>query len=249
MLAAGELGLGMRVGLGIALIACTLVVPMPVNAAPQAHPDRIVAAAWVEGAYSMTGALGYRDRYFTLYADGRLITPGAPDAHGVESLRQASLAPAESRDMRRALLEATAGVDFGDVPVADVGYTRTRVSVDGRVAHARVNALLMTLGLPDAQRNARERLVDLIDTWKTHPSAPFSPEAFEVQLRTISDPMIQLEWHGPPLPARECARISARTYARFPVTFQQGHAYTYRGKSITVWVRPLLPGESGCPGR
>lgn len=249
MFPARELGLAMRVGLGIALSACALVLPLPANAAPQAHPDRIVAAAWVEGAYSMTGALGYRDRHFTLYADGRLITPGSPDAHGVESLRQASLAPAVSRDMRRALLEATAGVDFGDVPVADVGYTRTRVSVDGRVAHARVNALLMTLGLPDAQRNARKRLVDLIDTWKTHPSVPFTPVAYEVQLRTIDEPMIQLEWPGPPLPARECARISPRTYARFPATFQQGNAYTYRGKSITVWVRPLLPGESGCPGR
>jgi hypothetical protein len=239
----------MRIALGVALSVCALVIPAPVTAAPHAHPDRIVAAAWVEGAYSITGALGYRDRHFTLYADGRLITPGAPDTHGVETLRRASLASAASREMRQALLEATAGVEFGDVPVADVGYTRTRVSVDGQVAHARVNALLMTLGLPDAQRRARERLVELIDSWKAIPSAPFTPAAYEVQIRTVSDPMIQLEWPGPPLPTRECARVSARTYAMFPATFQQGNAYTWRGKSLTVWVRPLLPGESGCPGR
>lgn len=208
--------------------------------------DRVVAAAWVEGGFTITGVLGYRTVLFTLYADGRFITTGDVDAHDVTTYRMARLAPREARAFRLSLMRATSGVDFGDVPVADVGYTRTRVRADGKATWARINALGMDAGLRTDQRQARQRLQALIDQVTARPSRAFEPSAYEIQRMTTDGPQQQLEWPGPTLPDGKCGSISARTYGEFPDSFRQGSAYTWQGEGFTLWVRPLAPGETAC---
>ena len=140
----------------IALALMALAAPGTAEAAP----THVVASAWVEGTYSLPGVLGYRTLHFTLYADGRLLTTGEVDARGVTTYEVARISPRESRRMRELLVRATDGVDFGDVPVADVGYTRTRVVLDGRLTTSLTNALQMDTGLTPAQTQARERRLE-----------------------------------------------------------------------------------------
>ena len=180
----------------IALALMALAAPGTAEAAP----TRVVASAWVEGTYSLSGVLGYRSVHFTLYADGRLITPGVEDEHGVWTYDVTRISPKESRQLRELLVRVTEGVDFGDVPVADVGYTRTRVVLDGRVTTSRTNALGMDTGLTPDQAQARERLRRIIQRVEGVPADPFVPVAYEVRRITRGDPGIQLEWPGPDLP-------------------------------------------------
>ena len=210
--------------------------------------NRVVAAAWVEGGYSIPGSLGYRTALFTLYVDGRLLTSGDVDVHGVPTYRIAQLNPTQSRSLRVSFFRATSGVVFGDVPVADVGYTRTRATMHGVVAWQRINALGMDTGLTSAQRQARQRLQGVIDAAIARPSGAFAPTAYEVRRVRMDDPSIQVQWPGPRLPASECGTIGASAYAAFPAEFGQGSAYTWRGTAFALWVRPLLPGEAGCRG-
>jgi hypothetical protein len=212
----------------------------------EAAPSRVVASAWVEGTYSLPGVLGYRSVHFTLYADGHLLTTGRDDARGVTTYEVAKISPRESRQLRRLLVRATDGIDFGDVPVADVGYTRTRVVLDGRVTTSNTNALEMDTGLTPAQTQARERLRTSIQRFKDVPADPFIPPAYEVRLVVRDEAGIQLEWPGPPLPAGECGQISRADYLAFPDSYRQGDRYTWRGQQFDLWTRPLMPGERAC---
>jgi hypothetical protein len=217
-------------------------------ATAQASPDRVVATSWVQGTYSLSGVLGYSTVNFTLYADGRLFTPGGDDEHGVWAYEIATMTPSESRTLRRALARAIDGVDFGDVPVADVGYTRVRIAIDGRVLRASINALGMDTGLAPEQRRARDRLERIIDRAMDTPSSTFGPDVYEVRLITRGEPGIQLEWPGPALPAGDCGIVSAATYDAFPDSYRQGSHYTSGGRQFEIWTRPLLPGQRACPG-
>lgn len=226
----------------IALALMALAAP----ATAEAAPTRVVASAWVEGTYSLPGVLGYRTLHFTLYADGRLLTTGEDDAKGVTTYEVARISPRESRRMRELLVRATDGVDFGDVPVADVGYTRTRVILDGRLTTSMTNALQMDTGLTPAQTQARERLRRSIQRFEEVPADPFIPLAYEVRRVLRDEPGIQLEWPGPSLPAGACGQISRVDYLAFPDSYRQGGRYTWRGQQFDLWTRPLMPGERAC---
>ena len=237
--------------LALAVLTLTLIgAPGSAHAGPAAppRPDRVVAAAWVEGAFTIPSRLGYRVPVFSLYADGRLLTSGDPDVHGVSTYRLARLSPTEARDLRRSFFDATHDVDFGLVPVADVGYTRTRAHFEGGVAWQRINALGMDTGLTPAQRQARSRLQSIISGAIAVAATPFSPRHYEVRRIQIADPSTQIEWPGPDLPAGDCGRLPAAAYDGFPADFQQGRAYTWQGSSFALWLRPLAPGEKGCRG-
>jgi hypothetical protein len=226
----------------IALALTALAAPGIAEAAP----PRVVASAWVEGTYSLPGVLGYRSVHFTLYADGRLLTAGEVDARGVTTYEVTRISPRESRQLRGLLVRATDGVDFGDIPVADVGYTRTRVILDGRVTTSMTNALQMDTWLTPAQTQARERLRRSIQRFEDVPAGPFIPLAYEVRLVLRDEPGIQLEWPGPSLPASECGQISRADYLAFPDSYRQGGRYTWRGQQFDLWTRPLMPGERAC---
>lgn len=235
----------------IAALAFALVgVPGSAHAASAAapRPDRVVAAAWVEGAFTIPGTLGYRVPVFSLYADGRLLTSGDPDDHDVPTYRIARLSPSGALGLRRSFFDATHNVDFGFVPVADVGYTRTRAHFQGGVAWQRINALGMDTGLSSAQRQARLRLQAVIDQALAIPAHSFSPRHYEVRRIQIGDASAQIEWPGPDLPVGDCGQLSAASYDRFPDDFQQGRAYTWQGESFALWLRPLAPGDTGCRG-
>lgn len=230
-------------------LALALALAIPVLAAPgaaQAAPPRVVASAWVEGTYSLAGVLGYRSVHFTLYADGRLMTAGADDARGVTTYEIARISLRQSRQLRELLVRATDEVDFGDVPVADVGYTRTRVVLDGQVTTSKTNALQMDTGLAPAQIQARERLRRVIQRFEDVPAEPFIPEAYEVRLIERDVPGIQLEWPGPSLPDGDCGQISRADYLDFPADYRQGSRYTWQVRQFDLWVRPLMPGERPC---
>jgi hypothetical protein len=226
----------------IALALTALAAPGVAEAAP----SRVVASAWVEGTYSLPGVLGYRSIHFTLYADGRLLTTGEVDARGVTTFEVTRISLRESRQLRGLLVRATDGVDFGDIPVADVGYTRTRVILDGRVTTSMTNALQMDTWLTPAQTQARERLRRSIQRFEDVPAGPFIPLAYEVRLVLRDEPGSQLEWPGPSLPPGECGQISRADYLAFPDSYRQGGRYTWRGQQFDLWTRPLMPGERAC---
>lgn len=227
-------------------MATVIVVGVNPPRVAEAASDRVVAASWVEGTNSLSGVLGYRTTHFTLYADGRLITPGVDDAHGVPSWRVATVTADANRRLRGSLARAIDDVDFGDIPVADIGYTRVRVVLDGRVLRARINALGMHTGLTEEQRRARERLERIILRAATGSAEPFAPETYEIRRITRGDPGIQLEWPGPALPAGDCGTIPAASYAAFPASYRQGNRYTWRGQQFDLWIRALLPGQRAC---
>ena len=238
----------MRVAL--ALLAAAALVggsAMPALASPP-RADRVVAAAWTAGGFPLPLNPNYRTVHFRLYADGRLVTPNGADVHEVPAYRVAQLPSSGARALRQDLHRATSNVDFGFVPVADVGYTYVRVAHDGRTAYTSINALTMTYGLTRSQREARKRLSALIDSTADISGRAFQPESYEVRRIAADDPTIQLEWTGPDLPATSCGLIAADAYADFPATYRQGNSYTWRGEAFTLWLRPLLPGETGCRG-
>jgi len=230
------------------IVLALAVLALAAPGAAQAAPPRVVASAWVEGTYSLSGVLGYRSVHFTLYADGRLFVPGAEDAHGVWTFDVSRLDRSDIQRLRQALAGAMHDVDFGDVPVADVGYTRVRVIVEGQVVQARINALGMDTGLTDSQREARNRLERIIERATGFAAVPFAAQTYEVRRITRGDPGIQLEWPGPDLPKGDCGTIPAATYAAFPDSYRQGNRYTWRGQQFDLWTRPLMPGQRACPG-
>lgn len=234
-----------------ALIAAATLVGASASPALAGPPrsDRVVASAWTGGGYPLAQNPNFRTVHFRLYADGRLLTASDADRHGVPSYRIAELSSSAARDLRADFHGATSAVDFGFVPVADVGYTHVRVAYEGRTAYTSINALAMTGGLTRDQRASRERLSALIDSTTDGHAREYLPEAFEVRRIAADSPTIQLEWPGPDLPVNACGHLGADAYADFPETFRQGNAYTWRGEAFTLWLRPLLPGETGCRGR
>ena len=185
---------------------------------------------------------------FRLYADGRLITPDGLDIHGVTAYRVAPLTVPASRALRKSIERATRNIDFGFVPVADVGYTHIRVALNGRSTFTRINALSMSTGLTASQTRARQRLQSVISQTGRYAAVPFAVEAFEVRRLDVDGPIAQLEWPGPDLPGETCGTLDADAYAELPTTFQQGSAYTWRGTAFSLWFRPLLPGQEACRG-
>ncbi len=210
--------------------------------------DRVVAAAWDQGGYPLPNTPAYRRVRFTLYADGRLLRPDGEDAHGVTAYAVADLDRSEAMRLRRALSMATAGIDFGIVPVPDAPHTRTRVSLRGREVHATVNALVLDEMITDAQRAARVHLRAVLQRADSFAHQPWAPAAYEVRRLPVDEASIALEWPGPVLPPGECGTIPAEEYGAFPESFAQGNAYTADGRAFALWVRPLLPGQQGCRG-
>ena len=186
---------------------------------------------------------GRRDRDGECHDEVR----GAGEAHGGGTgTRVATLDPAATRDLRRSLAHATDAVDFGDVPVADIPSTQTRVHFRGRIIRANVNALDFDTGLTTAQRHARERLSRVIESAAQVPNSAYEPATYEVGLIVFDDPSIQLEWPGPALPTGTCGTLTSAEYDQFPGGFQQGNAYTSGGRTFSLWLRPLRPGEQAC---
>lgn len=230
------------------LVVALTVLVLAASGTAQAAPSRVIASAWVEGTYSLPGVLGYRSVLFTLYADGRLFAPGAEDSHGVWTFDVSRLDRRDAHRLREALAQAIHDVDFGDVPVADVGYTRVRVIAEGEVLQTRINALGMDTGLTDEQREARNRLERIIKRATGFAAVPYAAPTYEIRRATRGDSGIQLEWPGPDLPAGDCGTVPAATYAAFPDSYRQGGRYTWRGQQFDLWTRPLMPGQRACPG-
>ncbi|MFM9135649.1 MAG: hypothetical protein ACKOT0_09510 [bacterium] len=235
----------MKVVAALAALALQ-AAPVTVRAQDPATVDRVVAASWQQGGYPLPNTPAYRSVNFVLYADGRLLSPDGTDPHGVTTYGVADLDRADALGLRRALLRATAGVDFGVVPVPDAPDTRTRVALGGQVVHSRVNALGLDGMITDAQRRARERLQAVIARAHRFPALPWSPSSYEVRRMPVNEASIALEWPGPRLPAGDCGTIPAATYADFPDGYAQGSAYTADGAAFALWARPLLPGQVGC---
>ena len=231
-----------------AALALALVGIAPPAAAADNRADRVVASVWTDSGYPLPLHPNYPTTHLRLYADGRLLTTGDLDAHGVITYRVARLSSHESRAVRGSLFRATHLVDFGFVPVADVGYTNSYVAFAGQRATVSINALGMDFSLTKAQRAARQRLLATIDRAEARASTLYAPEAFEVRRIAVDGPSIQLEWPGPELPAAACAEVPAAVYANFPDSYQQGSSYTWRAEAFTLWAKPLAPGESACPG-
>ena len=229
----------------VAAAICAVLLP---SAPAQARePEaRVVATAFVEPGFTLVGRFGYRTILFTLYDDGHVVATGPDDEHGVTTFTEGHLAHEQVLQLRRDLARATTGVDFGDIPVADVGYTRTRAVVDGRVVRTRINAFDMDMGLTPQQLRAREALRAVIEGAQGFATRPSATRRYEVRQSDAGDPQVQVEWPGPRLPDGECGTISAATYSRFPAQFTQGSAYYVSGRALTIWVRPLLPGERAC---
>ena len=205
-----------------------------------------MASAWDQGGYPVPHAPAYRHPRFVLYADGRLLRPDGSDAHGVPAYAVAHLDRMEALGLRRALLHVTAGVDFGVVPVPDAPDTRTRVSLRGRIVHARINALGLDGMITAAQRRARERLRTVLSGVTRFPGVAWQPAEYEVRRLPVDEASIALEWPGPDLPEGECGIIPPAAYDAFPESFAQGGSYTAKGTAFFLWVRPLLPGQQGC---
>ncbi|MFM9050275.1 MAG: hypothetical protein ACKOMX_09580 [Actinomycetota bacterium] len=233
-------------GIVVATAALILIPSVPAWAESPTPRDRVVASAWVGSGYPLPDQPNYSTVSFRLYVDGRLLTPGNVDAHGVMTYRVAELRPREGRRLLERFARATVDVDFGFVPVADVGYTFTRVDIDGRPTYRSINALSMDTGLTTAQRRARTHLAKVIEAMSDHPGNAYVPMAFEARRLPVDGPGVQIEWMGPRLPRTDCAAVEAGTYADFPREFQQGNAYTSDGAAFTLWLRPLLPGQEAC---
>ena len=215
----------------------------------------------------------------SIYADGRMITQGpqvtiypAPALPNllVRTLRQEGIERLIDEARRAGVGKRT---DFGTPGVADATTTRFTLVDDGRTMTTEVYALGETrdedTGLTAAQRQARQRMRDLLQTLTDSPAAGgpagsdtrYEPTAMaaivsEWAAGDVGTPPAPRAWRGPALPGQvvgpaDVSCVTATGDALQNVLADAASAnvetpWTYGGKRWSLSFRPLLPDETDC---
>ena len=214
--------------------------------------------------------------FWTLYGDGRLLTPGArPAIYPGAALPPVQVARVAADAVERIAREArAAGVngtkrDYGDVGVMDASTTFFRLAGEHSSAAAEVYALETGNGNEHRRRLQRllTNLTDL-DRWlgagTVGAEQAYEPAAVAVYARPYRPhdhraydlpPEQALAWTGPDPAAgtaTEAGRCTVLTGAALAGTLpglRRSHEltrWTYAGQSWGFQLRPLLPHESSC---
>jgi hypothetical protein len=254
--------------------------PTPVTLPRASYaPDDIVLMISEGGAFVPAQFLATELPHVVVYGDGRVITgrPHWSDRDvGLPHLRVHTISADAVRQLVVLALAAGVGArqDYGYPPIADVSTTSFDVlTADGSLA-THVYALTVNLGLTDAQRAARQRLIDLQDAL-TNPVAtlglevagpprPYAPGTVAVTSRPWDEnaPSKERAWPAPALPGQplpvnpligpDNLSCVEATGADLDAVLGEANAATEAtawlrdGQRYRIWFRPLLPHESSC---
>jgi hypothetical protein len=226
------------------------------------------------GGFVMPSTLVARLPVVSVHADGRVISEGPVvaiyPAPALPNLQVRTIGPGEVQDLvDRALAAGVAETsDLGSPPVADVPTTRFTVVTTEETYVRDAYALWETpegSGLTDEQRDARERLTDLLTALTDRGAAtePYVPEAVAAVVSPWIDPgdgLSQAEqpWPGPALPGEPtggppdvtCVTATGDQARALLDAARSANAatpwVTGNGTRWSVLLRPLLPDERGC---
>jgi hypothetical protein len=226
------------------------------------------------GGFVMPSTLVARLPVVSVHADGRVISEGPVvaiyPAPALPNLQVRTIGPGEVQDLvDRALAAGVAETsDLGSPPVADVPTTRFTVVTTEETYVRDAYALWETPednGLTPEQRDARERLTDLLTALTDHSAAtePYVPEAVAAVASPWIDPgdglpQPEQPWPGPALPGEptggppDVTCVTATGDEARPLLDAARSAnaatpwVTGNGTRWSVLLRPLLPDERGC---
>lgn len=182
------------------------------------------------------------------------------DAEGLGRMRDA---------IERSGLLAAGEVDYGVPNVTDTPTTSVTLSVDGRTASHAANALrevprFRITGLTKAQIAARERLAALIHDLRSagtvageghiSPAETYIPESLMVESYAAPEEIAaSVDWPLASIPlsptetCREVAGADAGTLRERLSSAFVSTVFIQGSGRYTTSVRPVLPGEPGCP--
>ncbi|GAB4080204.1 hypothetical protein GCU67_16185 [Modestobacter muralis] len=247
----------------------------PDAAAPDpVDPGTVVVQVSSVGGYTSAEELHGRLPPVTVYADGRVISPGPValvyPAFAWPGLTVTQLDPGRLPDLVDRALAAGVGEDhdLGPTGVTDAPSTRFTVLTDGGTVVREVDALQEGLGSPmlsEQQRADRQRLAALAEELAglADPAQPWSPSAVAVLAHPYTEGLLgpggapldlpEVAWTGPDLPGEPLGAGLGCVVA--PV--EEVRAAASGASTATPWTtpdgarwsltfRPLLPHESGC---
>jgi hypothetical protein len=226
------------------------------------------------GGFVLPSTLVARLPVVSVYADGRVISEGPVvalyPAPALPNLQVRTIGPGEVQDLvDRALAAGVAETsDLGSPPVADVPTTRFTVVTTEETYVRDAYALWETPednGLTPEQRDARERLTDLLTALTDQSAAtePYVPEAVAAVASPWIDPgdglpQPEQPWPGPALPGEStggppdvtCVTATGDEARALLDAARSANAatpwVTGNGTRWSVLLRPLLPDERGC---
>jgi hypothetical protein len=226
------------------------------------------------GGFVMPSTLVARLPVVSVHADGRVISEGPVvaiyPAPALPNLQVRTIGPGQVQDLvDRALAAGVAETsDLGSPPVADVPTTRFTVVTTEETYVRDAYALWETPednGLTPEQRDARERLTDLLTALTDQSAAtePYVPEAVAAVASPWIDPgdglpQPEQPWPGPALPGEPtggppdvtCVTATGDEARALLDAARSANAatpwVTGNGTRWSVLLRPLLPDERGC---
>jgi hypothetical protein len=226
------------------------------------------------GGFVLPSTLVARLPVVSVYADGRVISEGPVVAlyppPALPNLQVRTIGPGEVQDLvDHALAAGVAETsDLGSPPVADVPTTRFTVVTTEETYVRDAYALWETPednGLTPEQRDARERLTDLLTALTDQSAAtePYVPEAVAAVASPWIDPgdglpQPEQPWPGPALPGEStggppdvtCVTATGDEARPLLDAARSANAatpwVTGNGTRWSVLLRPLLPDERGC---
>jgi hypothetical protein len=255
------------------------------SSSPSAAPVALILRVTTEGGFISPAATIATEPAVSVYADGRVLTPGAIDAiyPGPFPLTyiERDLGPTAATAIIAAI--EAAGLDKpqtgGGGVVADTGMTAFAVTVDGVTTTSRFAGSAGGPGRPvgagvDPEATAASellaRLLDSTDGWgsPSPPSMTYTPTAiriFGAPGGPTPDPQVSQSPLAWPLPTPLDQFGTPAAFDRgitglrsgvvvgpdLPIIvpfLQKANVLTpvsSSGKAWTIWVRPLLPDESG----
>jgi hypothetical protein len=220
----------------------------------------------------------------SVYADGRVITPGPQIMiYPPPALPNLQVQHISTGDVQKLVERAVAagvgktGVDYGTPNITDLPNTRFTVTTPDGVQRTEVYALMESMesasGLTPAQRDARQKLLDLMKAVTdlsgtlganaVGASEPYQPTKVAGIASAWAPPGDgtsagpEIAWPGPALPGAPLGEglglgcVVAEQQEAGAVLAAAAKAstitpWTSGGKSWTVGIRPLLPDETGC---
>jgi len=212
---------------------------------------------------------------FTLYGDGRVITPDPTSGYPEPTLPTLSvrrLATADLDALVRAAIAAGVGdpgIDYGNPSVTDLPSTRVTLRTSGGERVTEVYALRVAQAdstLRRAQQAARQRLRDFIARLADAPLVPPAGEPYQPRaLAALAWPYLASPdksprparpWPGQALPTVQyqvagmtCVVVTGEALATLlqeASTADELTPWTSGGGEWSVRLRPLLPDETSC---
>jgi len=252
--------------------------PASTSAASEpAAGEGLVLRVEYTGGFVSPAATAARLPLVSVYADGRVISEGPTPAiypgPALPNLQERHIDQSTVQDLvDRALAAGVADTaDLGSPPIADATSTRitlvTAKHTYVREAYALTEGATENRGLTEAQRAARAKLGDVLDTL-TGPTADsgdtvaYAPTAIAALATPWVDPQDglaqpEVPWPGPALPGEPlgmpdltCATAIGDQEHALASAAGSANAVTPwvtpDGSRWTVTLRPLLPDESSC---